>query len=238
MSDLPHRIREGVTALQERRWEDAVRTLEPVAHDADLRGADDLQDVRARVLSLLAQATLEAGQIHAADAACREALRVLRRVGDKAGVAEVRGLQDRVVAALAEAAEAARRRAEQAEVAAAPLGPYLAEARTPVERAERLVKKATACADVGDEAQGLPLAEEALALARADGAVTWEVFARVALARLAPDRAQEHLHAAATLAARSAEFNLVSVIVEACRLLNVSLPTHPGAHVEPQDHSA
>ncbi len=238
MSNLPHRIREGVTALQEHRWEDALRTLEPVAHDADLREADDLQDIRARVLSLLAQAQLEAGHLTNADSTCREALRVLRRAGDKAGVAEVRGLQDRVVAALAESAEASRRQAEQAEVAAAPIEAYLAEARTPVERAERLVKKATACADVGDRAQGLPLAEEALAVAQEAGTVAWEVFAQVAVARLAPDRAQEHLHAAAALAERSAEFNLVSVIVEACRLLNVPLPTHPGAHVAPQGHPA
>lgn len=226
---LPERIAEGVRALREQRPGAAVEALAPVVYDPELQQSTELADVRARVCALYAQALLEDGRIHEADAACRDALRAVRRLGDAAGLADVRALQDRIVRALAEAAEQARRKVEQARVAATPVAELLAGADA-LQRAEALVKKATACADVGDLDAGAPLAREAAQVADALGATTWSVFARVALARLEPEQAAAHLAQAARLADEADEFNLVSAIAEAARGLGLPLPTHPGAH--------
>lgn len=228
---LADRLAHGVRALRERRPAEAVDALAPVAADPELAAAEDLRDVRARVLALYAQALLESGRPAEAEPVVRDAIRLVRRLGDKAGLEEVRGLQDRVVKALVEAADQARRREEQARVAATPLDVLLAGATDDRARAEALVKKAVALADVGD-ASGAALARDALDAATRAADVTWQVFALVALARHEPHAASEHLRSAARVADDADEFNLISVVVEASRTLGVPLPTHPGAHGE------
>ena len=74
----------------------------------------------------------------------------------------VRGLQDRVVKGLVLQAEQVARQAEQRRVADTPLDALLADATDARTRAERLVKKATAHADVGEHDAGRPLAHAGL----------------------------------------------------------------------------
>jgi hypothetical protein len=228
---LAERVAAGVRALRDHRPAQAVIELGAVAADPELAAAPDLRDVRARVLALYAQALLESGRPTEAEPVVRDAIRLVRRLGDRAGLDEVRGLQDRIVKALVEASDQARRLEEQARIAATPLEALLADAPDDRARAEALVKKAVALADVGDPSGGA-LAREALAAATRAADVTWQVFARVALARHEPHDAAHHLHEAARAADEADEFNLISVVVEACRALGVALPTHPGAHGE------
>jgi hypothetical protein len=230
--DLPARIAEGVAALREGRPADAATALAPVLADPDLAAAADLADVRARVASLLAQALLDAGRPHEAEAPCREAIRLLRRLGDREGLDEVRALQDRVVKAIAHDREQAARREEQARIAATPLDALLAEVTSSTSRADVLLKKAHALVDAGRPDEAAPLADEALALAGDD--VRAGVLARLAVARARPDRADEALVAAYRVAERAEEFNLVSLVAHAARLAGVRLPVEHGPHGPPE----
>lgn len=227
---LPDQITAGVNALRAGKPADAVVVLAPVWADVGLAAAADLVDVRARVGSLYVQALVDAGDLTTADRVCRDVLRLVRKLGDKPGLELVRGLQDRVVKGLVLQAEQVARQVEQRRVADTPLHVLLADATDARTRAERLVKKATAHADVGEHDTGRPLAHAGLTEATAAGDVHWTVLARLALARLEPDHAADHLIAAHTTASDADEFNLVSTVARAAEVAGVALPRHPGPH--------
>lgn len=231
--DLHERIAEGLLALRSGRPADAMTSLRVVWEDVDLAEAVDLVDIRARVGSLYAQAALESGARAEADKVCRDVLRILRKLGDRAGLDEVRTLQDQIVTAMARDAEQAERLKEQRAVSATPLVHLLAGVTDPLGRAEKLVKKATAHADLGELDQGAPLAREAVTLADAHGSPQWSVLARLALARLEPAHAVDHLIAAHRRAESAGEFNLISTIARAADLAGVVMPKHAGPHAEP-----
>ncbi len=231
--DLHERIAEGLLALRSGRPADACVSLGVVWEDADLAAATDLADIRARVGSLYAQAALESGSRDVADKVCRDVLRILRKLGDRAGLEEVRTLQDQIVTAIARDAEHAQRLVEQRAVAEAPLADLLKGVTDPLVRAEKLVKKATAYADLGELEQGAPLAAEAQALADAHGSPQWSVLAGLALARLDPAHAVDHLVGAHRRAEEAGEFNLISTIARAADLAGVLMPKHAGPHAEP-----
>lgn len=227
---LPERLAAGLAALRGARWQEAVTHLEPVTDDAELAAADDLADLRARALAWHAQALIELGRAAEAEVRCREAIRLLRRLRDAAGLAEVRSLQDRVVARLAQDAEQAAREAERRRVAQTPLDTLLDGVVDPTEQAAVYTKKALA-----DQESGVPgavqLARRALELAAEAGDVTWEVHAGVAVARCAPEQALEALVAAHRRAERADEFNLVAIVARAADELGIALPTEPGPHL-------
>lgn len=228
--DLPARITSGVEALRAARWHDAVTALSPVVGDPDLAAADELRDVRARVLSLYAQACVEAGALEPADRACRDALRLLRALGDKPGIDTVRALQDRVVQALAREREQAARREEMARVAATPIDTLLAGATTDAARTETLLRKAHAHADTDTGALGAPLATEAIDLADRLADTRLQVLARLARARCAPDHALSDLVQARDIADAAGEFNLIATIARAAEVAGVDLPREEGPH--------
>lgn len=230
--DLEQRIADGLLALRSGRPADAAALLQVVWEDPDLAAAADLVDIRARVGSLYTQAAMDAGQLDVADKACREVLRIVRRLGDRAGLEQVRGLQDGIVLALARRAEHEQRLVEQRLVAATPLADLLAGVTDPLVRAERLVKKATAHADLDEHPEGRPLAAEALALAAAQGSAQWCVLACLALARLDPAHAVAHLAVAHQHAESAGEFNLISTIARAADLAGVALPSPDGPHAD------
>lgn len=235
--DLPRALAEGVRALREGRPADAQTWLAEVTRDADLAAAPDLQDIRARALTLHAQALIELGRAQEADAPCREAIRILRKRRDREGVDEARALQDRIVRALAEEGARQTRLDEQRRIAATPIDTLLAGARDEVETAERYVKKATAHLDLGDPEHASSLAY--LALARAEPALdhhpdaaTWAVFARLCLARAEPGDAETHLNEAWSTASRAGEHNLVSTIARAAEDAGVAVGVLHGPDLE------
>lgn len=228
--DVAQRLRDGVEALKAGRSGDAVAALRAVYEDADLAASQELADIRARVCSLYAQALLDDGQAEAAQGPVRDALRLLRKLRDTAGLTEVRALQDRVVAALAEARADDVRRAEQARIASTPLGDLLAHASDEPARVEARVKKAHALVEAGLLEEAADVAREAVAAAQALAHVQWEVLARIAWARAVPREAQVQLEAALQRADTANEFNLVSTIARAAEVAGVELPAHVGPH--------
>lgn len=229
--ELADRLQRGVERLRAGDAAGAAEDLRAVTSDPHFAAATDMDDVRASAWSLLAQASLESGAFAEADRACRESLRILRRLGDPNAMHEVRGLQDRIVRAIAEDRDMAARREEAAVVAATPVAELLSEAATPEDVAAALVKKANALLDSGAADQAADLAYDALARARAHGLVTWEVFARLALLRADADHADEHLRAAHELAAGAQEFNLIATIARAADLAGLALPLEAGPHL-------
>jgi uncharacterized protein YyaL (SSP411 family) len=202
----------------------AIPPLRELSADADLAAADDLRDVRARVLTWLAGALADTGALADAEAPCREALRLWRALRDKEGLDAARQIQDRIVRALAHDAEAGARAAEAARVAATPVESLLAEAGAdPRARALALVRKATALE--GDGAREEAAALAARALEEACGDVHGEVMAHLVLARVGPGSGSvpSHLHAAWAAAAAAEEFNLVSMVARAAELAGVEV---------------
>ena len=219
----------GVTALREDRVQEAVEALTGVCADPDLKDASDLADVRARALSLLADACLRAGQVDRADSATREALRILRASGDAAGVAEVQSVWARVTTARQDAASEIRHK----DAAERLRGTSLRELReryggNPTQLADVLIKKANAEAEDGSAQIGLVAAEEALELGRQSQSIRSEVFALLSIARLAPERAKSALLNAWKCAERANEFNLVGAVARAADAQEIRLPAQVG----------
>lgn len=236
MMQLSDQLARGVATLRSGRAAEAVSDLAAVAESAELAAAPELQDVRAAALSLLAQALLESGDAVAAERPCRNAVGIVRRLGEVEALVEVRSLQDRIVKAIAERREQDEREAEALRVASTPLAELLAEAQTPPERASIMVRKATAMLDRGEDLDGATdLAFHALDVARAAGDITWEVFARTALARCDEAHAEDHLRAAMRVATDAGEFNLVSTLVRTAELVGLTLPTEVGPHHGQED---
>ena len=233
---LSDQLARGVAALRSGRATEAIPDLATVAESPELATSPELQDVRAAALSLLAQALLESGDPEAAEKPCRTAVGIVRRLGEVEALAEVRSLQDRIVKAIAERREQAEREAEAAHIARTSLADLLADATTPSARASIMVRKATAMLDGGEDAdEAADLAFHALDVARAAGDVTWEVFARIALARCNDVHAESHLRAAMRVATDAGEFNLVSTLVRTAELVGLDLPTEVGPHHGQED---
>ena len=91
---LAARLATGLKLLREGRAAEAATELEVVALDPDLAASDELRDVRARALSLHAQALAHSGRASEALPFLEGALRLARVVGDVEGVHEVEKLRD------------------------------------------------------------------------------------------------------------------------------------------------
>lgn len=223
--DLAERVRSGVEAIRAGRMADAVEVLAPVVSDAELAAADDLQDVRARVCSLYGQALLDLDRPDEAEGPLREALAIAERLGDEAGAKAVRGLRARAMAATTQRHQQADERRRQERLAATPIEQLLHGVTEPLARADVLLRKATAEADVGAHAEAARHAGQALSIAVEAGAAREEVLARLAIARSQPDRAPQQLLAAWHRAEQAEEFNLVGAVARAAELGGVALPS-------------
>ncbi|MEZ4316118.1 MAG: hypothetical protein R3F61_01375 [Myxococcota bacterium] len=217
---------EGVAAVREGRAADAVAPLGEV--EAALRDQAELRDVHARAASLLAQARLELGDAPGAREASHRAMASSRALGDAEGLAEVRALDERIAASLDQARRAALARERSAELAGRTLAEVEAEARSPLARADALLKHANALQTHGrlDEAA----TSAARAAEHADEAVSVreQVLARIALAEADRDRAAVALYAALELADNADETTLIGLIARAAELAGVELPRQYG----------
>lgn len=221
-------VREGVAALRRGDPQAAIPLLRSAAEDADFNAAEDLADLRARVLSLLAQACLEAGQSSEAENWIRQALRVAKRLGDEAGLVEIRALQSRVLQAAMDDHRKREERREQARIAATPLERLLEGVTEPHARAAVYIQKANAEIEVDRPGDAVALAAEAVRLADDAGAVREKVLARLTLARADADRAATLLPEAWKIASDADEFNLVGAVAKAAELAGVPLATLSG----------
>lgn len=232
---LARRLLDGMAALRDARFDEARAALTEVAEDPDLAAADDLVDVRARACTLLVQAMLGA---HALDDAGRwldEAERLLGRLGDRDGLAEVRALRRQRADALTDRARKAQAAERLARLAATPLDEIRSRAPSPPALLDLLVQKANAEVEAGRPDEAADVAREALELAERLDSVRGEVLARMSLARAEPGCAQEQLALAWSRAERADEFNLVGAVARAAELAGVELPTLHGPEMEPPE---
>lgn len=220
--DLAERVRRGVEALRAGRPAEAVLELDPVARDAEFQEAPDLDDVRARVWSLLAQALHDTGRSREAEPWARKALGAAESQGDRAGALAVRALHGAIFAAATDAAKAERAALDARKLAATPLAQVLA-GLSPEHAASTLVAKAVADLDDGRPEEAAEAALLGLDRARETGDVREAVLARIALARARPAEAHAHLHAAWLVADEAGEFNLVGAVARAADLAGVAL---------------
>lgn len=228
MSHLAERLMQGVAALREANPAGAVEALTEVVEDSELAAHADLQDIRARACSLHADALLSLGRVDEADRWCRESIRILRRLRDEAGLREVRAVQDRIVKAMVEAREQARRDSERARIAATSIEDLLDGVSDPAERSDIFAKKSGALIDEGRLDEAVPYAEEAVRLSLGVDAATTEVMARITLARARRDDARAELVRAWERAEAADEFNLVSLVARAAEVIEVELPRLEG----------
>jgi tetratricopeptide (TPR) repeat protein len=226
--DVAAAVREGVAALRRGNPADAIPLLRRAAEDPDLAAAEDLADLRARVLSLLAQAYLDAGQASEAETWVRQALRLAKRIGDEAGLVEIRALQSRVLAAAMDQHRRLEERREQARIAAPPLDRMLVGVIEPHARAAVYIQKANAEIEVDRPGDAVALATEAVRLADGAGAVRERVLARLTLARADGARAAALLPEAWKIASDADEINLVGAVAKAAELAGVALATLTG----------
>jgi hypothetical protein len=225
-SALAEAVRRGVDALKTGRALDAVAALEPHALSEELARADDLQDVRARVCSLLAQAMLEAERPEDALRWVREAVVLHGRVRDSDRT-ELRELEDRVLAAVARARQRALELPSRARLATTAVDTLLRGVTDPRARCTLLIQKANADLDAQGESaasSAAALAAEALALAIGLDDVREEVLARLTLARALPGTAAQELALAWRRAERASEFNLVGAVAKSAEEAGVVLP--------------
>lgn len=225
---LPERIRHGLDALRAGDARSAVGFLRPVAVDAAFAAAEDLADLRARVLSLLGQAEIERGRPDLAERPLRDAAILAKRLGDTEGLLEIRALQARALAAAANRHAASAEDAERDRIANTPLPDLLASATTAAERAAARIAKANAEADAGRHDLARELAAEAIADALVAGSVREEVLARLTLVRCDPAHAEAELLVALSVADRASEFALVGAVARAAALAGVTLPAQVG----------
>lgn len=93
---LAARLAGGVRLLREGKPAEAAADLDVVCRDPDLAAAQDLRDVRARAMSLYAQALWKSGRPAEALPYLEAALRLARALGDVEGTQEVDALRQQL----------------------------------------------------------------------------------------------------------------------------------------------
>jgi hypothetical protein len=222
--DLPDHVRRGVEALKADRPAEAAEALRPVAEDAELAAAEDLRDVRLRVLTLYAQALLGSDRAAEAEATLRDAAALADVLEDAEGRKVVKGLRAQAATAAMEAHRKAAEAKAAAKLSAVPMADLVARNPDARARADALIRKAQADLDVGDAASGAACAREVLENAPT---AREEVLARLLLARAEPGSASQQLEAALTRATTAGEFNLVGAVAKTAELAGVPVPALP-----------
>jgi len=93
---LAARLASGLRLLRDGRASEAAVELEIVCRDPDLAGAQDMRDVRARAMSLLAQALWKSGRADEALPYLEAGLRLARALGDVEGTQEIETLRQQI----------------------------------------------------------------------------------------------------------------------------------------------
>jgi len=224
---LAAHLKEGLAAMKRQAWDRALLHLRPVARSDAWSGSDDLGDVQARVLTLLAQALLERGD--AADHEEIEAALDRARQCDPStdGTAAVSSLAERLQDARRSALEGAAAQARAQRLADADIEPWLERLADPDRRCDLLTQKAAAELAEGRTESAAVFAQRAMELTEASG-LRSQVMARLVMARTHPADARPHVLRALAMADAASEFTLVGTVVKTAELLGVELPVQQG----------
>jgi tetratricopeptide (TPR) repeat protein len=211
-------LRDGVSALRQGQAEQAVSLLASVCDYPEFVAASELLDIRTRALSLCAEALLLAGRPAEALPRAETALQLARQLGDLEGVDEIERLRVRIQRA---AVPGEGGRQGEASLLSQSLDELELQARRPIDRAELLVRKATAELEAGHPEQAAEAAERALLAAPQYPRTS--VLARLTLARAQPERAAQLLREAAEIGRDAEDFNLVGWVARSAELLGLDL---------------
>lgn len=189
-------------------------TLLAVCTDPSWSAAEEVADLRCRVMSLYAQALWLAGRAEEARRWAEEALAVARRLGELEGVHEITTLLQQIVGAIA-----ARPAPERPIAAPAPW----------THGAEGDLQAASDALDAGDPQRATTLAHRAMQQAdRMPRDVRVAVLARLVIARANPPEAAPMLNDAAEIARDADNATLLGTVARAAELLGVALGTIRG----------
>lgn len=198
---------------------------------------DDLQDVHARALSLLAQAQLGAGRPGAAQDAAMQAMRITRSLGDDEGLKEVRELHEQIAAELdRRKREAAAKRASAGWLEKS-LEEIEAAAQSPFALADALIKHAGALRSHGQTDRAVASARRAVEAADEAHTIRERILSRITLAEAAPEEAHAVLHDALALADAASEPTLIGLVARTAELSAVELPRQHGPDLSGQEHT-
>ena len=221
---LPEAVAAGLAALRAGHAAKAAALLEPVALDASMEAQEDLTDIRARVLCLLAQACLVSERLDDATRLVRQAEVLTRRLGDAPGLGEVQQLRAEIDDAHRRAIEAAAVGQRLRKVADLPMSALLAVAE---DSASAWLERAAATLEAERHDESEHAARQALAHAdTADSPARVRVMARLALASAKPMSAEEHLHAAWAEADAHDEPALITAVARAARQAGIPIAQH------------
>ncbi|MEZ4241285.1 MAG: hypothetical protein R3F59_35035 [Myxococcota bacterium] len=219
---LGRALAEGIEALRRGQHRQAATALAAVCDDRAFARAADLADVRARALSLCAEALLGAGQPQQAMARAQSALVLARRLGDTLGVQDIEQLQQRIARAAPgpRAGGGGAADASLLEVPADEVDRKLAGA-PPELRADWLQRWAAAAASAGRTRDAAAALDRALH--EATEVLRVQVLARIALAALRPADAGALLQRALDLARDADQHTLVGAVARAAAQAGVAI---------------
>lgn len=234
---LAAHLSEGVACLRRGDAGRALLHLRPVVEDPSLAESPELADIRARALTLCAQALIDAPPPADSDGLERldeaEVMLDTATSLDPQAVEAIRPLREALLDARTQRLEAAARVQRTVRLAATDIEPLLARIHDAGRRLDLLLHKAQAVLDAGRPEEASAFAERVLKAPSDD--VRHGVMARLTLAAAVPVRAEDLVCEAYRIAEGRSEFNLVAIVARTAEHLSVSLPTLEGPQLRAEE---
>lgn len=221
--DLASVLAQAVAALHEGKHDSAIPGLREVVENEAFRVHPDLQDVRARTCSLLAQALLATDEVGPADRYAREALDALELAPDPLGRAEVDGLRKEIMSRAITLRREQDQRQRRERLRHLPLQEIIDAASDDAECARMLIERATADNEAGDHDAARRTANRARNLADRSAQLKEQVLSRLLVAQVDPDQRLAALRSAYQLALAADEPGLITGIARTATQVGIPL---------------
>lgn len=221
---LPETLAQGVQAVRNGRFAEGAALLRTVVEEPSFIEHPELQDLRARACSLLAQALLATDELGPADRFARQAVEILEELEDKQGLAEVEALRRDILSSAVEQRRVADQRARRARLLAVPIDELIADAADDAEASRMLMERATAEHDAGNSSAAAVLANRARNLADESGSVKEQVLTRLLVAQVDAEQRLAALRGAYHIALAADQTALIGGVARTAEQLDI--PTH------------
>ena len=221
--NLADTLAKGVQAVRDGRFSDGIPLLKTVVEDPEFRAHPELQDLRARACSLLAQALLATEDPGPADRFARQAVDILEEAGDTVGLAEVEGLRREILACAVENRRVADQRARRARLREVPIDELVSAASDSAEAARMLMERSMAEHEAGESSAAIGLANRARNLADDHGSVKEQVLTRLLVAQVDSHQRVAALRSAYHLALTADQTGLIAGVARTAEQLDVPL---------------